>query len=79
MVRGALIYDLLMTWRWDRGDGKDSTARNLLGQAAVLFKAEDDRERHGRRSWDDLRKWMERNPRVASKIVGVNVDGRRRT
>lgn len=77
-VRGALIYDLLMTWRFDRSDGKDAAARALLGQAAALFKEEDNRERAGRRSWDDLPKWRERNTRIAAKVVGVNVAGNRR-
>lgn len=79
MIRGALLYDLVMTWRWDRGDGNEADARKLLGQAASLFKAEDDRERDGRSSWDDLTKWKERNPRVAAKVVGVNIAGQRRT
>ena len=52
--------------------------RNLLGQAASLFEAGDDRERGGRHSWDDLPKWKERNPHIASKVVGVNVAGQRR-
>jgi hypothetical protein len=79
MIRGALLYDLVMTWRWDRGDGKDAAARKLLGQAASLFKAEDDRDRDCRHSWDDLTKWRERNPRIAAKVVGVNIAGKRRT
>lgn len=77
-TRGALIYDLVMTWRFDRSEGKDAVARKLLGQAASMFKMEDDSERAGRRSWDDLARWRERNPRVAAKVVGVNILGKRR-
>ena len=77
-IRGALIYDLLMTWRFDRGDGKDSAARDLMGRAAAAFKAEDDRDRDSRQSWDDLCKWRERNPRIAAKVVGISITGERR-
>jgi hypothetical protein len=79
MIRGALLYDSVMTWRWDRGDGKEAAARTLLGQVASLFNAEDGRERDGRRSWDDLTRWKERNPRVAAKVIRVNIAGQRWT
>ena len=57
MLRGAIIYDLVMDWRFNRGDtGPD--ALKLLCKAAATFNHEDKTERDGRRSnrrYDDVR------------------------
>jgi hypothetical protein len=45
----------------------------------AAFKAEDDRERAGRRSWDDFGRVRERNGHLVATVVGVNVAGNRQS
>jgi hypothetical protein len=78
MVRGAALYDLVMVMRHNRAAAKDLGAWTLLCRMAAAFKAVDDRDRNGRRSWDDVGKVKSRNPYLSATIVGVNVDGVKR-
>jgi hypothetical protein len=78
-TRGAILFDAVMAWRFQRGAFEAAGGRKLLGQLASTFRAEDERERGGRRSWDDLRRMKQRNPGIfAAVVVGRNVAGRRR-
>jgi hypothetical protein len=47
--RGAQLYDLLMTCRYDREVAKENNVWTLLCRMAEHFKAEDDEA--GRKSW----------------------------
>lgn len=61
MARGAILYDLVMAWRFDRkGTGPDAFA--LLCKAAASFNYEDKNERGGRRSYRRYRQVAEDNP-----------------
>ena len=61
------------------GDGVEAFeaagGRRMLTQLASAFRAEDERDRAGRKSWNDLRSARERNPRIFATVVGVNVAG----
>jgi hypothetical protein len=73
MLRGANFYDLIMAMRFDRAAAADEGAWTLLCKMAAAFKAEDDRQRGGRKSWDDVPAVRTRNSRLQSIVVGVNI------
>lgn len=62
LKRGAILYDLLMTWRLDRSKGKALNLWTLICRAVNDWKEEDDKERDGRRSWRDAEKVIAENP-----------------
>jgi protein-arginine kinase activator protein McsA len=78
MQRGAVIYDLLMVQRYSRREASMGNAWSLLSKLAQHFKSLDDRERAGRRSWEDLKKVRDRNPYLAAMIVSDNAAGLKR-
>lgn len=67
--RGALIYDLVMEWRYDRTvAGKVKTFARLC---TVLsnFRREDREQRAGRRSWRPSRHVLERRPDLLNQTL----------
>jgi len=76
--RGGHLYDLVMAWRFDRTGVAAEGAQSLLCRMAAAFKAEDDRERPGLQSWDDVGRVRERNSHLVATVVGVNVAGNKR-
>jgi hypothetical protein len=76
--RGADLFDLFMCLRFDRSVGEESGAWSLMCRMAASFKAEDDRDRGGRRSWDDIRKVKARNVCLVGTRVAENAAGLRR-
>ena len=76
--RGADFYDVVMCWRFDRAGATAAGAMTLLSRMAAAFKADDDREHAGRKSWDDIAKAKERNPYLMATVVGHDVAGLRR-
>jgi hypothetical protein len=77
-TRGALAYDFLMAWRFEREVFENAGGRNLLGRLAAAFRAEDERDRAGRKSWDDPRKAKERSAHIFATLVATNVAGVRK-
>jgi len=77
-TRGAQLYDLVMAWRFDRTGSAAVGAQSLLCRIAAVLKAEDDRERPGLHSWDDVGRVRERNSHLVATGVGVNVAGNQR-
>ena len=73
--RGGQLYDLVMAWRFNRTDAEASGAQSLLCRMAAAFKAEDDRERAGRQSWNAVIWVRERNAHLGATVVGTNVAG----
>lgn len=43
MTRGALMYDLVMMWRWDRQAERKHDIRKLMGRVASEYFTEDQR------------------------------------
>jgi hypothetical protein len=78
MLRGLLALDLVMAHRFDRKAFEAAGGRKLLSRLASIYRAEDDRDRSGRKSWDDLAKVLERNPYLSATVVETNVAGTRR-
>ena len=67
-----------MAHRFDRKAFEAAGGRKLLSRLASIYRAEDDRDRAGRVSWDDLAKVLERNPRLSATVLATNVVGTRR-
>ena len=76
LLRGGQFYDLVMEWRHRRNAA--AGAQSLLCRMAAAFKAQDNRERAGRPSWNDVDHVRARNAHLAATIVGENVAGNRR-
>lgn len=72
MLRGAEIYDLFMAMRFDRQAAEAEGVWNFMCRMAASFKAHDDRDREGRRSFDTIRNVKDRNGHLASTVVAVD-------
>lgn len=70
-VRGAELYDIVMTWHLDRELSRPEKLLSLMGNLASAYKASDKHLRQGRRSYD--RNAFKKIPLAFSKDVG---DGR---
>lgn len=68
-MRGAEIYDLIMVLRFDRGRAKYLRVWTLMCRMASLFRADDVRERDGRRSWLPAEQVLERKPYLHAMVV----------
>ncbi len=74
-LRGAQLYDLIMALRFERPRAEELGAWSLLCRLAASYKAADDRERAGRRSWDGIDKVRDRSTHLLATIIGRNVAG----
>ena len=52
--RGAELYDMFMSMRFERGKAKDEGVWTLLCDRASAYKDSDKTLRNGRKSWRDL-------------------------
>ena len=77
MLRGLLALDLVMAHRFDRKSFEAAGGRKLLSRLASIYRAEDDRDRSGRASWDRLTKVLERNPHLLATVLDTNIAGKR--
>ena len=62
LIRGAELYDLFMSLRWDRVVATTLHVFTALSRMAAHFRREDVAERAGRRSWAHPRRIIERRP-----------------
>jgi hypothetical protein len=74
--RGADLYDLFMSCRFDRAAAQDQGARTLMCRMAAAFRLEDHRERAGRQSWDSIEAVEARNAHLNATVIETK--GRRR-
>jgi hypothetical protein len=74
-MRGAIAYDFLLAWRFDRTMFEAVGGRTLLSRLIAGFRAEDRRDRAGRRSWDKIKTAKERAARFLSIVVTTNAVG----
>jgi len=72
LLRGAEFYDLFMSMRHDRDHADDQGAWNFMCRMAADYKAKDDSERAGRRSWDTIRNVKDRNTHLTATVVAVD-------
>jgi len=73
--RGAILYDAIMAWRFNRSAARAVGLLTFVCRAASSFRAEDDRERDGRSSWDAPHRIRQRHPHISAELIGVNVCG----
>lgn len=64
MTRGRELYHLFMAWRYERALAKKLGLFAIMCRMAMLWRAEDKRERQGRNSW-------QRPGRITSKLPVV--------
>jgi predicted nucleotidyltransferase component of viral defense system len=62
MVRGAELYDLFMSLRYEREYAKDNQIWGKMCALARMFHDEDTASRDGRRSWQKAQRVIERQP-----------------
>lgn len=67
LQRGAEIYDLLMTLRFERRSA--TGVFTALCRAAAAFRAADHAERAGRASWSNARTIIARRPYLNAAVV----------
>ena len=67
LQRGAEIYDLLMTLRYERPSAKGIFT--ALCRAAAAFRAADHADRAGRASWSNAREILARKPYLTAKVI----------
>jgi hypothetical protein len=53
MQRGAELYDLFMSLRYERDLETDLDLRTAMSRMAQVMRQEDERERDGRKSWQN--------------------------
>jgi hypothetical protein len=61
-MRGAILYDLFMAQRFERDAATEAGVWTLLTRLASDYRAEDERERAGRRSWRTIRAVLAARP-----------------
>ena len=66
LLRGAMMYDVVMNWRFERKGGGDKEAWQALTRLAATFKHEDKMDRDNRPSYRRLRDVLEENPWINS-------------
>ena len=67
LQRGAEIYDLLMSLRYERRGAKG--VLTALCRAAAAFRDADHTERAGRPSWSSAREVLARRPYLTAKVI----------
>lgn len=77
LTRGAELYDLMMVCRFDRGRAKALRIWTLMCRLVSTFRAEDRRERQGRRSWSPAEQVLERKPYLTAVVVHRTQEPRR--
>lgn len=77
-ARGADLFHLFMAARFDRAEAEQAGVWSLMCRMAAAYKSEDDRDRGGRKSWDDIEKVKARNSDLGATLVDNNIAGVRR-
>jgi hypothetical protein len=78
MTRGALLYDLFMTSRYERKLAKKLKLWRMICRLAMDFRREDRDQRAGRKSWGDAREVIRQRPYLHAVVVTDNAAGVRR-
>lgn len=69
MLRGAEVYDLFMSLRYEREAAKKDGVWTTLTRLAQHFREADLRERDGRRTWKKAKDVRERRPHLNAIVV----------
>jgi hypothetical protein len=76
-LRGAELYDLFMVLRYERDLAKKLHVWKILCRMAMGFRAEDQAQRDGRKSWRPARQVIDRRADLHATVVATNIMGRR--
>jgi len=74
--RGRDLYDLVMTWRFQRDEA--GAAQTLISKLAAHWRCKDERERAGRQSWNSIGDVRARHRYLGSELLDSNVAGMHR-
>lgn len=61
-MRGAQLYDLFMAMRYERDLATELGLWTNACKLAQKWRMEDERQRAGRKSWGNVRAWIQANP-----------------
>jgi hypothetical protein len=78
-MRGAELYDLFMSMRYERERAAQQGVWKFMCRMAKSYRANDERERDGRKSWDDMRDVFERNVFLNADIIVTHNAGKRKS
>src|SRR5262249_22999780 len=67
--RGADLYDLFMAMRFDREEARVAGTWSLLCRMAAQYRAEDERERPGLKSWEPVSAVKSRHPQLSAICI----------
>lgn len=73
LVRGAELYDLFMTLRYERAYAVKARVWQLLCRLAKAYREEDEERRGGRKSWGNAGDVVARRPWLLSDVIGRNL------
>lgn len=76
--RGRALYDLFMPLRYEREAATKEKAWSLMTAMAADWRAQDQRQRQGRRSWTPLKRQQDRLLPYRAMVVNRNAAGVRR-
>lgn len=71
-MRGAELYDVVMSMRFDRAAAAEHQAWSLLCRMAMAFRAQDEAERSARKSWCPIKDVKMRKPVLSQIMVALN-------
>lgn len=75
-VRGAELYDLYMAHRFERAEAQASGVFKAINRLASDWRAQDRRERAGRKSWRPFRRIFDAKPYLGAVRLGWMRAGR---
>ncbi len=74
-MRGATLYDVVMSLRHDRKLANSMEAWKIMCRMAMQFRDEDKDTRGGRKSWRDLRKALRDRPDLYATVIANDAGG----
>jgi hypothetical protein len=76
--RGADLFHLFMSWRFDRAAARKARAWSLMCRLAATYAAEDAERRGGRPSYETVGEVLARNSHINCTLVNTNITGVKR-
>ena len=69
MTRGAELFDLFMTHRFERAEAGRLKVLTAMNRLASEYRREDEQVREARRSWQRARAVLDRHPSLLAQIM----------
>ena len=67
--RGAVLYDMVMAMRYERGRSAEKKLYTMLCREAAEFRDIDNRQRNGRKSWRDIDEVIAERPYLTAQAI----------